>query len=69
MTAAQKLEQQINETGNFQQYEYLTVPCSTRSSKIAKQCARLLSKGKYAEALKKGDPIAWQVALNEIKRK
>lgn len=67
MTKKQRYHQMLNETGTEERFIYLTVPCSTRSKKIAKKCERLIKESNYAEALRIGDIIAYQVELNEFK--
>jgi len=45
---------------------YLTVVCNTRTKKVADKCKRLLVQGRCSDALKLGDPIAYNLLINEI---
>ncbi len=66
-TKRQKYEAMLNDLSTPQQLDYLTVTCSSRSRTVANQARLLIAKGKYAEALRKADPIAYEVGLNEFK--
>ena len=66
-TKRSRYEAMLNEVLTPQQLDYLTVACSERSRTVANQARLLIHKGKYAEALRKADPIAYEVGLNEFK--
>lgn len=48
--------------------EHLTVECSSRSKKTVQQCKKLIREGNYGKALEIGDPIAFNVGLNDFMR-
>lgn len=64
----QEFHEYLNENMPINQLDYLTVECSTRNKQTAKKCKKLLIQGNHAEALKKGDPIAYNVAWNDYQR-
>lgn len=66
ITKRDRYHSMLNESMTMEKYQYLTVPCSTRPKTTATKAARLLAQGKYAEALKLADPVAYNVGLNEF---
>lgn len=58
----------LNQTGTFEQYEYLTVERPSRTKSTARRARQYLKAGNYAAALSLADPIAYNVGLNDFKR-
>lgn len=61
----QKYNRMLNECMTPEQLDYLTVVCSTRSKATANKAKKLIQAGKFAEALKLADPIAYNVGFRE----
>lgn len=64
----QAFRELINDTGSREQYEYLTIPCNTRTRQTAARARSLVNAGNFSAALKTADPIAYNVGLNDYCR-
>lgn len=65
-TKKHRYHQMINECLAVENLIYLTIECSTRSKLTARKCKQLLNSGNFADALRIGDPIAYNLGLSEF---
>jgi hypothetical protein len=67
MMTKKDIHDHLNEQLSDHNLGYLTVVCSTRTKKIANKCRKLLASGNRLEALRIGDPTAYNLLIQEVK--
>lgn len=66
MVKTESYKKLLDQTCNAESLEYLTVAVG-RTKQVAQKCKKLIRNGNYGEALRIGDPIAFEIGLKEYK--